>query len=72
MVEERLPEKYLGIPLNQGKITRARAAPILDKIKKKLTSWISRRLSFQGDPTTRKGVTISWNRVCKPLTEGGL
>ncbi|KAF9625446.1 hypothetical protein IFM89_022843 [Coptis chinensis] len=46
MVEGYMPEKYLGVSLHQGRVTRTCVTPILDNIKKKLTSWKGNKLLF--------------------------
>ncbi|KAF9603601.1 hypothetical protein IFM89_037100 [Coptis chinensis] len=43
-----LPEKYLGVPLIAGRITRVAVTPLLDKIRKRITAWKGKLLSFQG------------------------
>ncbi|KAF9617265.1 hypothetical protein IFM89_035209 [Coptis chinensis] len=43
-----LPEEYLGVPLIKGRVTRQAVAPLLDKIKRKITAWKGKCLSFQG------------------------
>ncbi|KAF5194998.1 hypothetical protein FRX31_015416 [Thalictrum thalictroides] len=48
MLQGLCPEKYLGVPLIQGRVTREVASVVLNKIKLKLNSWKGRQLSFQG------------------------
>lgn len=42
------PTRYLGLPLNPGRLMLATLQPFLDKITSKLHSWIVKYLSFAG------------------------
>ncbi|KAF6137594.1 hypothetical protein GIB67_007452 [Kingdonia uniflora] len=53
------PEKYLGIPLIQGRVTKHMILPLLDKIRARASSWAGRLLSFQGRVTLVKSVFCS-------------
>ncbi|KAF6172162.1 hypothetical protein GIB67_003854 [Kingdonia uniflora] len=53
------PEKYLGIPLIQGRVTKHAILPLLDKIRARASSWAGRLLSFQGRVTLVKSVLCS-------------
>lgn len=38
--------KYLGVPLIPSKLTKEHCSPIVDKVKKWLSSWSARKLSY--------------------------
>ncbi|KAF6169111.1 hypothetical protein GIB67_038608 [Kingdonia uniflora] len=44
---ETLSEKYLGIPLVQGRVSKATVAPLIDKIRLRASSWSGKILSFK-------------------------
>ncbi|KAF9612385.1 hypothetical protein IFM89_039303, partial [Coptis chinensis] len=46
--EGMLPEKYLGVPLVMGRVTKAALAPLVDKIRNRAARWAGKMLSFQG------------------------
>ncbi|KAF9624334.1 hypothetical protein IFM89_009617 [Coptis chinensis] len=48
MNEGTLPEKYLGVPLISGKVTKAALTPLIDKIRTRASGWAGKMLSFQG------------------------
>ncbi|KAF6134912.1 hypothetical protein GIB67_002313 [Kingdonia uniflora] len=41
------PEKYLGIPLVQGRVSKATVAPLIDKSRLRASGWSGKILSFQ-------------------------
>lgn len=47
-VEGKLPMRYLGLPLISTRLKDSDCKPIIDSIKKKLTKWSSRVLSYAG------------------------
>ncbi|XP_042483480.1 uncharacterized protein LOC122063840, partial [Macadamia integrifolia] len=57
----KFPTKYLGVEIFKGRVTRE---PLLPR-------WM-RNFIWSGDPETAKGVTVSWDSICKPKQEGGL
>ncbi|KAL0802799.1 hypothetical protein Bca101_057975 [Brassica carinata] len=42
------PTRYLGLPLNPGRVTLSTLQPLLDKITSKMHSWTVKYLSFSG------------------------
>ncbi|KAF6156533.1 hypothetical protein GIB67_011334 [Kingdonia uniflora] len=42
-----LPERYLVIPLVQGRVSKATVAPLIDRIRSRATGWSGKMLSFQ-------------------------
>ncbi|XP_013589602.1 PREDICTED: uncharacterized protein LOC106298041 [Brassica oleracea var. oleracea] len=40
--------RYLGVPLNYSKLSMANCAPLLDKVKSRISSWSVKSLSFAG------------------------
>lgn len=47
-MEGKLLVKYLGVPLISSKLSKEDCAPIVDKVKRKLTSWSTKKLSYAG------------------------
>ncbi|XP_024011356.1 uncharacterized protein LOC112086614 [Eutrema salsugineum] len=45
---DSLPIRYLGIPLTTKMMTKDDYAPLIDKIKARMLSWISKHLSYAG------------------------
>lgn len=45
---ENLPIRYLGVPLCTKKLTMLNCAPLIQRIKSKITTWTSKTLSFAG------------------------
>lgn len=45
---ESFPVRYLGLPLLTKKMTMGDCAPLIDKIKRRISSWTIRFLSFEG------------------------
>ncbi|XP_077246085.1 uncharacterized protein LOC143885940 [Tasmannia lanceolata] len=111
--EGTLPIKYLGLPLITSRLNSHDCQPIIDKIKKRISSWTNRNLSrvgrvelvktvlssfqvywstafhlpsavllsiekvfrdfiWSGQNLERKHHPISWDSICKPISEGGL
>ncbi|KAF6176812.1 hypothetical protein GIB67_026499 [Kingdonia uniflora] len=66
------PEKYLGIPLVHGRVSKATVAPLIDKIRSRDSGWSGKILSFQSDPYKQKFVTIKWNKVFNHPSEGDI
>ncbi|KAF6146391.1 hypothetical protein GIB67_040319 [Kingdonia uniflora] len=54
-----LPEKYLGIPLVQGKVSKATVAPLIDKIWSRASGWSGKILSFQSRIDLVKSILTS-------------
>ncbi|KAI8001047.1 (-)-germacrene D synthase, partial [Camellia lanceoleosa] len=53
---QKLPLKYLGLPLGANPSRRSTWKPVLDKFKQKLSTWKRRLLSFAGRLTLIKSV----------------
>ncbi|KAF5201766.1 RNA-directed DNA polymerase (reverse transcriptase)-related family protein, partial [Thalictrum thalictroides] len=76
--EGALPERYLGVPLFKGSVKKSWIQILVDKIKKRASSWAGRMLSFQGRVVLIQSVLSSipihnmgiykWPRRC--LEEG--
>ncbi|XP_039064795.1 uncharacterized protein LOC120210041 [Hibiscus syriacus] len=78
--------RYLGIPLVTRKLTVKDCQPLIDKIKFKLHQWqlilpqsiinkikkICSRYFWKGSNIPAVGARVSWDRICKPKSEGGL
>ncbi|KAL0291138.1 UNVERIFIED_CONTAM: Retrovirus-related Pol polyprotein from type-2 retrotransposable element R2DM [Sesamum radiatum] len=80
-----LPLRYLGLPLLASRLTIADCQPILQKIDARITGWGGMMLSFAGRVQLIKSVLsalqgssergyakVSWQKVCRPVSEGGL
>ncbi|KAF6175810.1 hypothetical protein GIB67_003298 [Kingdonia uniflora] len=57
--EGSYPENYLGIPLMQGRVTKATLRPLLEKINKRASGWAGSMLSIQGRAVLVKSVLSS-------------
>ncbi|XP_056863927.1 uncharacterized protein LOC108850223 [Raphanus sativus] len=59
-----LPVRYLGVPLNSRKLTLVTCEPLIHQIKKRLSSWSVKSLSFAGRllliKTVIAGITTFW------------
>lgn len=59
-----LPVRYLGVPLNSRKLNLANCEPLIHQIKKRLSSWSVKSLSFSGRllliKTVISGITTFW------------
>lgn len=64
MVCGALPVRYLGVPLNSKKLNLLNCEPLLQQIKKRLSSWTVKSLSFAGKllliKTVISGITTFW------------
>ena len=58
-LHQKLPLKYLGLPLGANPSRRSTWKPVLDKFKQKLSTWKRRLLSFAGRLTLIKSVLSS-------------
>ncbi|XP_074277828.1 uncharacterized protein LOC141601441 [Silene latifolia] len=47
-VEGEFPFRYLGVPLNEGKLNKSMFADLLSKVQKCLHSWAKQRISYAG------------------------
>ncbi|GMP83957.1 hypothetical protein CsSME_00037684 [Camellia sinensis var. sinensis] len=56
---QKLPLKYLGMPLGANPSRRVTSKPVVEKFKKKLTSWKMRLLSFASRVTLIRSVLSS-------------
>ncbi|XP_026378367.1 uncharacterized protein LOC113272784 [Papaver somniferum] len=81
------PDKYLGVQLFSGGVKSYHVWNGVEMMKDRLAGWkvyrwpkrvikecerIIRNFLWTGDPSQRKQVTLKWNKVCSPLSEGGL
>jgi hypothetical protein len=48
MIESNLPMRYLGVPLISKKLAASDCASLLEKISRRINSWLSKYLSFAG------------------------
>ncbi|XP_074266069.1 uncharacterized protein LOC141588530 [Silene latifolia] len=83
-VQGEFPFKYLGVPLNEGRLNKEMFADLLNKIQKALHHWANYKLSYAGNISLinteflwgtvegqRKLIMKSWTSCCKPHIEGG-
>ncbi|GKB52176.1 hypothetical protein Tco_0902929 [Tanacetum coccineum] len=81
--EDKLPVKYLGVPLVLSRLLYRDCKELIEKVKRRISDWKNTSLSLagrqlmrgflwcQGD--MRKGkAKVSWEVVCLPKKEGGL
>ncbi|KAF9612720.1 hypothetical protein IFM89_003262 [Coptis chinensis] len=62
--EGALPETYLGVPIF---MVYKWPMSLIEEAEKAM-----RNLLWTGNPAERKKTTVSWDKVCKPVEEGGL
>ncbi|KAF6156182.1 hypothetical protein GIB67_007999 [Kingdonia uniflora] len=73
-----LPEKYLGIPMVQCRVSKAIVAPLIENIRSREVGWSGKLLSLQSrvvpvkDSVKKKFLTIKWEKVCKHPSEGAI
>ncbi|XP_048624020.1 uncharacterized protein LOC125592699 [Brassica napus] len=64
MTCDTLPVHYLGVPLNSRKLNLTNFEPLIHQIKKRLSSWSVKSLSFSGRllliKTVISGITTFW------------
>lgn len=58
-VEDKLPIKYLGVPLISTKLSRADCEILIEKVTSRINSWASRFLSYAGRLQLIKSVLAS-------------
>ncbi|XP_021991090.1 uncharacterized protein LOC110887832 [Helianthus annuus] len=77
----KLPFLYLGVPIGANMKRKVFWAPVIDRLKSKLSKWKTRHLSFAGRLTLAKtGITdakkklrwVKWDLVSKSKKFGGL
>ncbi|KAL9816500.1 putative RNA-directed DNA polymerase [Arabidopsis thaliana] len=54
-----LPVRYLGLPLLTKRMTASDYAPLIEKVRSKISSWTARALSYAGRLTLIKSVLVS-------------
>ncbi|XP_019237534.1 PREDICTED: uncharacterized protein LOC109217724 [Nicotiana attenuata] len=64
-IRGELPFKYLGVPLATRKMKVTQWQPLIDKIVARISSWIAKKLSYDGRIQLIRA-------VCKPKSSGGL
>lgn len=56
----QLPVKYLGLPLIATKLTELDCSPILDKMKRKISSWSAKSLTYAGRILLIKAILLHY------------
>ncbi|GJW53963.1 RNA-directed DNA polymerase, eukaryota, reverse transcriptase zinc-binding domain protein [Tanacetum coccineum] len=80
-----LPIRYLGVPLVAKRITKNDCRVLIEVVQNKVNSWKNICLSFADDIDnilsnflwsnkngTRSLVSVKWDNVCRPKSQGGL
>ncbi|KAE8696275.1 Thioredoxin H9 [Hibiscus syriacus] len=67
-----LPVRYLGVPLVTRKLIEKDCRALLDNIKSRLHQWSRKKMSYAGSNIPANGARVSWGKICKPKSEGGL
>ncbi|GJT88377.1 RNA-directed DNA polymerase, eukaryota, reverse transcriptase zinc-binding domain protein [Tanacetum coccineum] len=77
-----LPIKYLGVPLLSLRLCKQHCAPLIDKVRLRLSNWKNKSLSFAGrlqlinsvaHGNSSKGkAKVKWKDVCRLKVQGGL
>ncbi|XP_021835349.2 uncharacterized protein [Spinacia oleracea] len=62
-----LPFRYLGVPLSSSKLTIGQCKPLIDKFYTRVTSWVSKKLSYAGRLQLVKVILFSlqtyWSQI---------
>ncbi|KAG7543972.1 Reverse transcriptase domain [Arabidopsis thaliana x Arabidopsis arenosa] len=77
-----LPIRYLGLPLTTWSMTRLDYEPLIDKIKRRMLSWLPQQcldkieslcsaFLWSGSPYIHSKAKVAWEDVCLPKEEGG-
>eukprot|EP00253_Pinus_taeda_P025758 PITA_25758 len=82
---DSFPSKYLGIPLTDRPMHKSIWEPVLNKMQDKVKKWTIRSLNLVGrlvltkrdflwgkEETRKKWALVSWDKICKPKSHGGL
>ncbi|XP_074278315.1 uncharacterized protein LOC141601908 [Silene latifolia] len=67
--EGKLPFKYLGIPIQPGRLNKADCSVLVEKIVSKIRGIGARKLSYAD---YNRAPLVSWHDVCFSKKEGGL
>ncbi|XP_021985164.1 uncharacterized protein LOC110881106 [Helianthus annuus] len=74
--EGSLPVRYLGVPLITTKLIFKDCNPLVDRMEKKIDSWLNKSLSFAGRlqlvNSGRAKAKVALSDICLPKAEGGL
>ncbi|PWA66317.1 RNA-directed DNA polymerase, eukaryota, Reverse transcriptase zinc-binding domain protein [Artemisia annua] len=69
---EKLPIRYLGVPLNSKRLGVRDCKCLIDKVKSRVLNWKNRCLSYAGRLQLVASVLESLHNICKPKKQGGL
>ncbi|GJZ70725.1 hypothetical protein Tco_0634576, partial [Tanacetum coccineum] len=77
-----LPIKYLGVPLLSLRLCKQHCAPLIDKVRLRLSNWKNKSLSFAGRlqlinyvahrDSSKGKAKVKWKDVCRLKVQGGL
>ncbi|XP_074298509.1 uncharacterized protein LOC141629396 [Silene latifolia] len=71
--EGSLPFKYLGVPVQPGRLTQHDCNILIEKIVHKIRGIGARKMSYAGsDEVYHRTPLVAWDKVCCPKQEGGL
>nr|GEU94601.1 hypothetical protein [Tanacetum cinerariifolium] len=79
--EDKLPVKYLGVPLVPSRLVHRDCQELLERVKHRVNDWKNKYLSFVGRAQLIRSVLsdmkkgkakVAWEVVCLPKKEGGL
>ncbi|GJW58750.1 RNA-directed DNA polymerase, eukaryota, reverse transcriptase zinc-binding domain protein [Tanacetum coccineum] len=82
---EKLPVKYLGVPLSSKRLSVNNCKCLIDKIKNKVFKWKNKCLSYAGrlqliasvlesihGELSKGKAKVAWLNICRPKSMGGL
>nr|GEW80924.1 RNA-directed DNA polymerase, eukaryota, reverse transcriptase zinc-binding domain protein [Tanacetum cinerariifolium] len=73
---EKLPVKYLEIPLISKRIRVKDCKSLVDNVRNKVLDWKNKCLSYAGrlqlDKKANGRALVTWKNLCKPKSHGGL
>ncbi|XP_074290994.1 uncharacterized protein LOC141617730 [Silene latifolia] len=84
MVEGLLPFKYLGVPIKTIRLNAKDCKPLIDKVVQRIRNLGARKLSYlwiesicrnflwDGGVDYLRSPLVSWEKICRPKSEGGL
>nr|GFB85588.1 hypothetical protein [Tanacetum cinerariifolium] len=79
--EDRLPVKYLGVPLVSSRLMSRDCKELIDKVQNRVNDWKNKSLSIAGrlqliqsvlGNMSRGKAKVTWDAFCLPKQEGGL